>query len=70
MKTEPSNPTRPVNRPRGPKKEQERFYLLAGMGGSAARRKHLRNLWWSIAAGVVVSAALAGAMLLYNRYSK
>ncbi len=44
-------------------KEQRRFYLLPGMGGRARRQKELRYLRWSLAAALVVSAALA--FLLY-----
>jgi len=43
--------------------------LFAGMGGSAGRRKHRRILCWAIAAGILVSAVLAGAMFLLNRPS-
>lgn len=50
-----------------PNKPPERFYLFAGMGGSAGRRKHRRILCWAIAAGMLVSAVLAGAMFLLNR---
>ena len=49
------------------KKERERFYLLPGMGGSALRRKRKMMLWWAIAAGLVVSAIVAG--LLYVLYT-
>jgi hypothetical protein len=50
------------------KKERERFYLLPGMGGSALRRKRKLMLTWSIAAGLVVSGALAAVLyLLYER---
>lgn len=48
-------------------KEKERFYLLPGMGGRARRRKELKFLRWSIAAGLVVSAALAVALYLISR---
>ena len=51
-------------------KEQQRFYLLPGMGGSAARRKQRRILGWAIAAGLVVSGVLAGLLFLFNRLSK
>ena len=51
-------------------KERPRFYLLAGMGGTAARRKHRRILAWAIAAGLVASAILASAMFLLNRGGK
>jgi hypothetical protein len=40
-------------------KEQERFYLLPGMGGRAFRRKRRVILIWSIVAGLLVSALLA-----------
>ncbi len=48
-------------------KERERFYLLPGMGGRAARRKHKRILTWSIVVGLIVSAALAVILYLVNR---
>ena len=51
-------------------KEPERFYLLAGMGGSAGRRKHQRILWWAIVAGTLVSAVVAGLMFWLNRSAK
>jgi len=54
----------------GQNKEQQRFYLLPGMGGSAARRKQRRILGWAIAAGLVVSAVLAGLLFLFNRLSR
>lgn len=48
-------------------KERDRFYLLPGMGGRAARAKHKRILQWSIAIGIVVSAVLAAIIYLVNR---
>jgi len=48
-------------------KEQERFYLLAGMGGEPLRRKRKVILLWSIIAGILVSALLAAAMYFVNR---
>lgn len=48
-------------------KERERFYLLPGMGGREARRKHLYFLKWSIAAALGMSAILALVMYLINR---
>jgi len=45
-------------------KERERFYLLPGMGGTAARRKHRRFLLWAIVAGVFVSAVFASMLVL------
>jgi len=50
-------------------KEQERFYLLPGQGGKAARRKQIIWLIWSIAAGLVVSAALALVLYFINTRS-
>jgi hypothetical protein len=49
------------------RRERERFYLLPGMGGRAARRKHMRILKWSIAIGLLVSFALAAGLYLANR---
>lgn len=51
-------------------KERQRFYLLAGMGGSGARRKHRRILVWAIAAGLVISAVLAALMIFFNRQAR
>jgi len=48
-------------------KERQRYYLLPGMGGSAMRRKRKLILQWSIAAGLCVSAIVAG--ILYLLYS-
>jgi len=50
-------------------KEPERFYLFAGMGGRAARRKHKLILQWSLLAGTVASAAVAAILYLFNRFS-
>ena len=47
-------------------KERERFYLLPGMGGRARRRKELKFLRWSIAAGLLVSAIMAGILYLLS----
>jgi len=40
-------------------KDQQRFYLLPGMGGSNLRRKRKWMLRWSIVAGVFTSVILA-----------
>ncbi|HWF18669.1 MAG TPA: hypothetical protein VG754_05350 [Verrucomicrobiae bacterium] len=48
-------------------KEQERFYLLPGMGGRASRRKHKVFLVWSIVAGLTVSILFAVALFFLNR---
>ncbi len=50
-------------------KEPERFYLLPGQGGRAARRKHLYFLKWSVIAALGMSAILALVMYLLNRLS-
>ena len=50
-----------------PAKEPERYYLLPGMGGREARRKHLRFLRWSALAALGMSAILAAVMYLLNR---
>lgn len=48
-------------------KERERFYLLPGMGGREARRKHIYFLKWSAAAALGMSVILALVMYLINR---
>jgi hypothetical protein len=48
-------------------KERQRFYLLPGQGGRAYRRKQKLFLQWSIAAGLLVSAILAGVLYLLYR---
>jgi hypothetical protein len=48
-------------------KEKERYYLFAGMGGSASRRKRRIMLAWALVAALVVSFALALVMLFINR---
>ncbi len=50
-------------------KEPERFYLLPGQGGRAARRKHLYFLKWSAIVALGMSAILALVMYLLNRLS-
>jgi len=47
-------------------KERERFYLLPGMGGSNLRRKRRKILVWSICAGLVFSALVAGLLYLLS----
>lgn len=41
-------------------KERSRFYLLPGMGGRNLMRKQRMFMKWAIAAGLLVSAVLAG----------
>jgi hypothetical protein len=48
-------------------KEPERYYLLPGMGGRAARRKQMYFWKWSIIAGLGISAILAAVLYLVNR---
>jgi hypothetical protein len=47
-------------------KEKERYYLFAGMGGSASRRKRKIVLAWSLVAALVVSFGLALLLLFFN----
>jgi hypothetical protein len=49
-------------------KEPERYYLLPGQGGRAARRKQTFFWKWSIIAGLGISAILAALMYLLNRF--
>jgi len=48
-------------------KGQQRFYLLPGMGGKAFRRKQKIILYWSIAAGLAVSALAACILYVSSR---
>jgi len=49
-------------------KEKERFYLFAGMGGRALRRKKKVFLAWSVAAGLLVSGLVALALYFVNTH--
>jgi len=49
-------------------KERDRFYLLPGMGGREARRKHLFYLKLSVVIALGLSMILAGLMYLLNRF--
>jgi hypothetical protein len=49
-----------------PDKEKDRFYLFAGMGGGAARRKQYIFLAWALAAGVVVAVAVSLLLWFVN----
>jgi hypothetical protein len=51
-----------------PAKEPERYYLLPGQGGRAARRKQTYFWKWSIIAGLAISAILAGLLYFANRF--
>ena len=48
-------------------KERERYYLLPGMGGPAARRKQKKFLKWSIIIALIFSAILAVLMYWLDR---
>lgn len=48
-------------------KEKERYYLFAGMGGKAYRRKQNTFLAWSLLAAMVVSLVMALSFYLLNR---
>jgi hypothetical protein len=47
-------------------KEQERYYLLPGMGGRSLRRKRLVMLIWGIVIGVIVSIVVGLTMYYIN----
>jgi hypothetical protein len=49
------------------KKERERYYLLPGQGGPAARRKHKRFLTWAIVASLIFSVLMALVMYWFDR---
>jgi hypothetical protein len=51
-------------------KEPERYYLFAGMGGRAARRKHNRFLMLALAAGAVISSVMALVFYIINVYGR
>lgn len=48
-------------------KEQQRFYLLPGMGGRLYRRKQRFIIKWSLAAALMVAAILAAVMYWLDR---
>ena len=54
--------------PSKPNKEPERYYLLPGQGGRAARRKQTFFWKWSIVAALGISAILAALLYLLNRF--
>ena len=47
-------------------KEEHRYYLLPGMGRSN-RRRHKQFLRWSIAVGLIASAAIAYLLYLLSQ---
>jgi hypothetical protein len=51
-----------------PGKEPERFYLLPGQGGRAARRKQIYFLKLAAIAGLGIAAIVAALMYLLNRF--
>ncbi len=50
------------NRP----KKHERYYLFAGMGGSAFRRKQRRFFWSAVAVALVGATILGGLFYFLN----
>ena len=48
-------------------KEQERYYLLPGMGGRAMQRKQRMMLLWGLGVGLFISLLLAGIIYWLNR---
>ena len=48
-------------------KERGRYYLFAGMGGNAARRKQRVILVWSLVAGLLVAGLVALILLWTSR---
>jgi hypothetical protein len=51
-----------------PGKEPERFYLLPGQGGRAARRKRIYFLKLAAIAGLGIAAIVGALMYLLNRF--
>jgi virulence family protein len=51
-------------------KKQERYYLLAGMGGRSYQRKQNFILKLALVAGLVVSVTLAVVLYFMNRAGK
>jgi hypothetical protein len=48
-------------------KEQERYYLLPGMGGRALQRKRKLMLYWGVAVGLAISLSLAALIFFMHR---
>lgn len=48
-------------------KEQERYYLLPGMGGRAMQRKRKLMLFWGLAVGLSISLGLAAMIYFLHR---
>jgi hypothetical protein len=51
-----------------PGKEPERFYLLPGQGGRAARRKQIYFLKLAAIVGLGIAAIVGALMYLLNRF--
>jgi len=51
-------------------KERERYYLLAGMGGRSARRKHMWMMRWAVITGLLVSVILGVGMYFFHRFGR
>jgi hypothetical protein len=48
-------------------KDQHRFYLLPGMGGSSLRRKQKVIMRWTLAVGILVSALVGVGLYFLGR---
>lgn len=49
-------------------KERDRYYLLAGMGKSLARKKRRMMMTWAIAVALFVSVILGVVIYLLNTH--
>ena len=51
-------------------KDNERYYLLPGMGGAGRRQKVKGMLGWGIAVGLLVSSITATALYLFHHFAQ
>jgi len=49
------------------RKPRERYYLLPGMGGRAARKKLALMIGWGLLGGLATSLIVAAALYVINR---
>lgn len=49
-------------------KERDRYYLLAGMGKSLARKKRRMMMTWAFAVALIVSLGLAALIYFLNTH--
>jgi hypothetical protein len=49
-------------------RERQRYYLLAGMGGRSARRKHKWMMQWAFFTGLIASIILGLALYFIHMY--